>query len=80
MRFLETCAVERILIDPVRAMHLTPFPQKVPIADFKGLVIDIALVDNQFEAELFKEIYQMYGGKIGMKMGVTTHIVVMCEA
>ena len=79
MRFLETCGTERTLLDPVRAMHLTPFPQRVPMVDFQSLMVDIAVVDNQFEAELFKEIYQLYGGRIGTKENVTTHIVVQNE-
>lgn len=79
MRFLETCATERSFIDPIRAMHLTPFPQRVPMVDFQSLLIDIVVVENQFEAELFKEIYQLYGGKIGTKVNMTTHLVVQCE-
>ena len=75
LRFLEACLKDRMLIDSVKALHLCPMPVNVPCNAFKHQVLQMALIDNEYDSLLFEELLKLYGVKKGFKEGLTTHLV-----
>ena len=45
------------------ALHLCPLPHKVPLACFKNVCLELALVPTELELLVFTQLIELYGFK-----------------
>ena len=62
-RYVQACVKEKKMLITDDALHLLPLPHKVPIADFKNVCLEMAMVGSPLELLVFSQLIKLYGFK-----------------